>query len=142
MSQEDLEKREPKYIEPFDVSSELPNDYKVRVACSLNHFNEEMKKTIEMIDPVDIIRLGGAGNKVNRVALDEADSYVQPRPGLSFWDLCAPEVIVRAMGGLCTDMEGNRLSYGADMKPKLPGFVIGKSPLMHALIFKRLLSKL
>jgi len=64
-----------------------------------------MQETIEKISPVQIVRMGGAGNKVNRIALDEVDSYVQSRPGLGFWDLCAPEVIVRAMGGVCTDFE-------------------------------------
>jgi len=50
--------------------------------------------------------LGGAGNKVNRIALNEVDSYVQPYRGLGFWDLCAPEAIVRAMGGVATDFAG------------------------------------
>jgi 3'(2'), 5'-bisphosphate nucleotidase len=55
------------------------------------------------LEPVDIIRLGGAGNKIIKIAQNQIDSYVSP-PGLGYWDLCAPEVIVRAMGGLCTDL--------------------------------------
>lgn len=46
-----------------------------------------------------MVRLGGAGNKVNRIAFNEADCYLQPRKGLKFWDLCAPEAVLRAMGG-------------------------------------------
>lgn len=70
-----------------------------------------MMEIIETLAPVDICRLGGAGNKVNRIALGEVETYVQPSAGLKYWDLCAPEVIVRAMGGLFTDIQGNRLYY-------------------------------
>ena len=59
---------------------------------------------IEGVAPFKLSKLGGAGNKVNRVALGECDCYIQPRLGLGFWDMCAPEVIIRAMGGIMTDM--------------------------------------
>ena len=97
-----------------------------------------MMDTIEKLAPVEICRLGGAGNKVNRIALGEVDTYVQPRGGLKFWDLCAPECIVRAMGGLFTDIGGNRLTYQAFNEPKLPAFIIGKTQSMHTQILRRL----
>ena len=111
MSKEELSARQPQYFEPFDQKMEVSDEYEVRVAASLSHFNQMMQDVIEKIQPVKICRLGGAGNKVNRIALDEVDSYVQPRPGLSFWDLCAPEAIVRGMGGMCTDFNNKRLIY-------------------------------
>ena len=82
---------------------------------------------------------------MNRVALDEADSYVQPAKGLSFWDLCAPECIVRAMGGLCTDFDQKRLSYDKqanDGSTKLPAFYIGKTLQYHSQILRRFKSHL
>ena len=86
-----------------------------------------MQEVIEQLEPVEICRLGGAGNKVCRIALAEVDSYVQPAPGLGFWALCGPEAIVRAMGGLCTDFNGKRLSYHPSLKPTIPAFCIGKT---------------
>lgn len=57
------------------------------------------------------MRLGGAGNKVNRIALDEVDSYINPIR-IGFWYLCAPEAILRGMGGLITNFDGKRQDYG------------------------------
>ena len=91
-----------------------------------------------------MVRLGGAGNKVNRIALNEVDSYVQTRPGLGFWDLCAPETIVRAMGGVCTDCDKGslkRLSYDEEKQglgTKIPAFVIGKTSKIHNIVLRRL----
>ena len=99
---------------------------------------------IEKLAPFELSRLGGAGNKVNRVALGECDCYIQPRGGLGFWDMCAPEVIIRAMGGLLTDMNKERLCYDINRakerpgKPILPPFLLGKSIRLHTLILKRL----
>lgn len=74
MNKEELEKRVPKYLEPF--IEEYSDDHTVKVACSLSNMNKEMQETIEMIKPLEMVRLGGAGNKVNRIALNEVDSYV------------------------------------------------------------------
>ena len=100
-----------------------------------------MKKTIEQLQPIELHRLGGQGNKINRVALNEVDSYIQTRVGLSFWDLCAPECLVRAMGGLCTDFNQLRFVYdmsknhnSADLRP----FIVANRPGIHALIINRL----
>jgi len=134
-------KRQATYLEPFDIYKEINDDYNVRVACSLSHFNEKFTAALEKIKPVEVHRLGGAGNKVNRIALDEADCYFQPRGGLSFWDTCAPEVIVRAMGGLMHKMPDDtcvgefdrpkRILYDFaknGKSVKLPAFSIGKTP--------------
>jgi len=91
-----------------------------------------MQDTLDKLAPVEVRRLGGAGNKVNRIVLKEVDSYVQPRPGLRFWDLSAPEVVVRAMGGLCSDLHGNRLSYSDHSNTVVPAFAIGKTYNLHS----------
>jgi len=35
-----------------------------------------MQETLDKLAPVEVRRLGGAGNKVNRIVLKEVDSYV------------------------------------------------------------------
>ena len=87
-----------------------------------------MSTFINGLGPLEMIRLGGAGNKANRIILGEVDAYVQPRGGLSFWDLCAPDVLVRAVGGTCIDFEGNRLKYPNGVKPTIGKFMVGKTP--------------
>jgi len=103
MTRQEINKRLPVSIEPFGFETTYDEDYKIKVAASLNHFDDSMKKMLETLNPIDVVRLGGAGNKINRIALNEVDSYVQPRAGLGFWDLCAPEVILRGMGGVITN---------------------------------------
>lgn len=100
-----------------------------------------MQKFIDNMEPVTVCRLGGAGNKVNRIALGEVESYVQPRPGLGFWDICAPETIVKAMGGVCYDLDGKRLVYDKELSggnTTLPAFIITKTLPLYKLIVKRL----
>ena len=47
MTDADLIKREPKYLEPFDISQEVGEDYAIRVACSLSHFNEVFTEALK-----------------------------------------------------------------------------------------------
>lgn len=63
-----------------------------------------MEEIIQTISPVEIVRLGGAGNKCNNLAIGTVDSYIHPSPGLRSWDLCAPESIIKAMGGYSTNL--------------------------------------
>jgi fructose-1,6-bisphosphatase/inositol monophosphatase family enzyme len=43
------------------------------------------------------VGLGGCGNKCAQLLLDNADAYITT--GLSYWDICACEPLVRARGG-------------------------------------------
>ena len=100
----DVYKSRPiKYIEPFNHVDKPADDYKFIVGTSISHFSQDMKNIIETISPVEIKRLGGAGNKCASVALGNTDSYVYPSKGCKYWDLCAPEILVKAMGGYATD---------------------------------------
>ena len=120
----ELDKRIPHYFEPFDINSAIDDSMTIRVATTLSHFNDTIKQTLESISPVEIMRLGGAGNKVNRLVLNEVDEYAMPTKGLKFWDLCAPEPLIRAMGGVITDPENKRIVY----KEELNGGSVSASP--------------
>ena len=104
MTGEQLLAREIEYLQPFDHEAEPAEDHEVRVAASLTHFSDTMKEIIETIKPVEIVRLGGAGNKCCHLSLGTVDSYLHPSPGLKYWDLCAPESLIKAMGGYATDL--------------------------------------
>ncbi len=55
--------------------------------------------------------LGSVGLKVAEIALGGAELYVSPTTYTSEWDACGPEAILRAAGGLVTDMRGKPLRY-------------------------------
>ena len=103
--------RRIEYLEPFDHLEVPSDDHKFIVAASLSHFSEQMKTILETINPVEIRRIGGAGNKCANVALGKVDSYIHPSVGLKYWDLCASEILIKAMGGYTTNIREERLTY-------------------------------
>lgn len=60
---------------------------------------------------IDPIPCGSVGAKAAYVARGEADLYVHGGGGAMHWDSCGPEAIVRAAGGLFTDLDGNAIDY-------------------------------
>jgi 3'(2'), 5'-bisphosphate nucleotidase len=54
---------------------------------------------------------GSVGLKVGLLATGVCDLYIHPAPGLKEWDTCAPEAILRAAGGACSDAWGRPLAY-------------------------------
>ena len=138
MSTEELLDREMDQLEPFDVE-EPSVDHQIKVACSLSHFSDTIKEVLEVLDPVDIKRIGGAGNKVCNLALANVDCYIHPSPGLMHWDLCAPESLVKGMGGFATNLYQERLRYPVDAPNyKLKGLICAKHQPMYELIKRRM----
>lgn len=41
----------------------------------------------------------------------KAHAYIFASPGCKKWDTCAPEAVLRAMGGMLTDVHGNDYQY-------------------------------
>ena len=130
MSQEELKNRKPEYITPYNIDEELKSDFKIRYGSSLTHQTPEMSAASIRLVPCKMVKLGGAGNKVNRIALGETDAYIQPAKGPSLWDLCGPEPIIRALGGLITDWDHKRFVYDEKKNggTKCRAFFIGKTP--------------
>jgi 3'-phosphoadenosine 5'-phosphosulfate (PAPS) 3'-phosphatase len=125
-------------LEPFNHTEEPAEEHQIRVAASLSHFNERMQSIIETIKPVDIVRLGGAGNKCFHVSLNTVDCYMHPSPGLKYWDLCANESLIKGMGGFATDLYENRMTYPLDGDRKVKGLILARNPPMYNMIKRRL----
>ena len=125
-------------LEPFDVA-EPDEGHQIRVAASLSHFSDTIKEILEGLDPVEVKRIGGAGNKVCNLAIGNVDCYMHPSPGLMHWDLCAPESLVKGMGGFATNLYQERLRYPVDAPNyKLKGLICAKHPPMYELIKRRM----
>jgi len=58
----------------------------------------------------------------------EADLYLYPQPGTKKWDTCAPEAILKELGGALTDGQGRQLPY---FKVFLCTFRMLQAPMTH-----------
>jgi 3'-phosphoadenosine 5'-phosphosulfate (PAPS) 3'-phosphatase len=65
---------------------------------------------------------GGAGNKILATAFGQVDCTIQHKYG-GPWDTCAPEAVIKAMGGKITDLFGDPISVYTDGKRNAFGFV-------------------
>lgn len=138
MTPEQSVAREIKYTEPFDHDEIPAEDHAIKVGASLTHFSQSLKDIIEKAAPVEIIRLGGAGNKCMAIAVSMTESYMHPNPGLKYWDLCANESLIKGMGGYSTNLFGERLVYPPGGNPNIRGLILAKNPGTYNLIMKRL----
>ena len=138
MTVDDVLAREVQYFEPFEVV-EPAEDHEIRVAASISHFSDTMKDIINTLSPNEIVRIGGAGNKCCNIAQANVDAYIHPSPGLMHWDLCAPESLVKGMGGWATNLYQERLSYPVQAKSYMfKGLILAKHKPMYNMITTRM----
>ncbi|CAG0887977.1 unnamed protein product [Cyprideis torosa] len=90
-----------------------PPDRGFTVVSSSGHFNQTLQKYADATG-ANIIRAGGAGNKVLMVLDGLADSYFYPREGTKKWDVCGPHAVLQAVGGVVSDGLGEEIRYGAN----------------------------
>lgn len=88
----------------------LPQD-KLIVTTTASHGNKAINESIEALKPDQVIRVGGAGHKVLLVMEGKAHAYVFASNGSKRWDTCAPEAVLRSMGGELTDVFGKPIEY-------------------------------
>ncbi|XP_017267491.1 3'(2'),5'-bisphosphate nucleotidase 1 [Kryptolebias marmoratus] len=94
---------------------EVPSDKRI-VTTTRSHSNKVVIDCINAMEPHEVVRVGGAGNKIIQLVEGKASAYVFASPGCKKWDTCAPEAILHAVGGRLTDMYGNAYRYDADVK--------------------------
>ena len=81
------------------------------MATSLNHYTKITQEVVDQLQPVQPVKLGGAGYKSLNFLMGNIDGWIHATPGLGNWDLCAPESLLKSVGGFGTDIFGNRLKY-------------------------------
>ncbi|XP_055437894.1 3'(2'),5'-bisphosphate nucleotidase 1 isoform X1 [Bubalus kerabau] len=86
------------------------------ITTTRSHNSQLVTDCITAMDPDDVLRVGGAGNKIIQLIEGKASAYVFASPGCKKWDTCAPEVILHAVGGKLTDIHGNALQYNKEVK--------------------------
>nr|XP_023680639.1 3'(2'),5'-bisphosphate nucleotidase 1 isoform X1 [Paramormyrops kingsleyae]XP_023680641.1 3'(2'),5'-bisphosphate nucleotidase 1 isoform X1 [Paramormyrops kingsleyae]XP_023680642.1 3'(2'),5'-bisphosphate nucleotidase 1 isoform X1 [Paramormyrops kingsleyae] len=94
---------------------EVPGGQRI-ITTTRSHSNKLVTDCVQAMEPHEVIRVGGAGNKIIQLVEGKASAYVFASPGCKKWDTCAPEAILHAVGGKLTDMRGRPYRYHADVK--------------------------
>ena len=94
-----------------NVITNPPAPGSLRVVVTRSHYTEFVEQTVKALNPTEDLRAGGCGNKVLMVLEGKAEAYVFPSRGTKRWDTCAGEGIIRAAGGVFTDIHGEDIRY-------------------------------
>ncbi|XP_018517162.1 3'(2'),5'-bisphosphate nucleotidase 1 isoform X1 [Lates calcarifer] len=94
---------------------EVPDDRRI-ITTTRSHSNKLVTDCVDAMEPHEVIRVGGAGNKIIQLIEGKASAYVFASIGCKKWDTCAPEAILHTVGGKLTDMHGNAYRYDANVK--------------------------
>jgi len=95
----------------FGYTRKERNDGKLIVATTRSHSDKVVEEGLEKMKPDEVLRVGGAGYKAMLVLENRVDFYFFPTRGTKKWDTCAPEAIIRAVGGDLTDKHGKKYEY-------------------------------
>ena len=133
----DMLQRSPEYIDPFDFKTKLDSKHVFKLSSTPSHQYGTIKEVLHHAKPTQIKLHSGAGNKCSYLIMGELEVYFAL--GLSYWDICGPEVIVKAMGGCATDIFERPLFYDIEARQhQIKGLILTKTPGHHKLLVKRL----
>jgi len=93
------------------------------VATTKSHPSKIVEDALEKLKPGQILRVGGCGYKILLVIEGKADLYVYPSPGTKKWDTCAPEAVLRSVGGILVDPTGKELNYSKGLPVENAGIL-------------------
>lgn len=107
---------------------------KANVVISRSHPSERLQQLIEVLGVERATPRGSAGLKATDVASGRADFYLHPNQAGKRWDTCAPEAIVTAAGGICTDAAGAPIDYRGPELANVKGFLASNGKLHQAVL--------
>ena len=111
----------------------------IRLVASASHRTPAIDAVKNALGIADELNIGSVGLKLGLIALAERDLYVNPSPKSKLWDVCAPEAILRAAGGILTDAHGAPVRYDVEDVACKHGLVASNGHV-HAEVIARLAS--
>uniref|UniRef100_A0A646QJE7 3'(2'),5'-bisphosphate nucleotidase 1 n=1 Tax=Hemiscolopendra marginata TaxID=943146 RepID=A0A646QJE7_9MYRI len=108
----------------FGFTHHLPPTNKRIITTTRSHSTPEVQAALDAMEADEILRVGGAGHKVLLLLEGKAHAYVFASPGCKKWDTCAPEAVLKCVGGWLTDVHGNELEYHKNVKHRNSGGVL------------------
>ena len=92
------------------------NLQEMTLVTSKNHGNETLRNLIQKINFRKVEIMGSIGCKIASIVRGDSDIYIcLSLPGKSSpkdWDFAAPDSILKAAGGVITNLDNEELSYG------------------------------
>jgi len=118
-------------------------DTKFILAVTSSHWGADTEEAVAAIKPDELLKAGGAGYKSLLVLQGIATVYVQAGKGTKKWDTCAPEAILRSVGGVLTDIHGKPYTYEAQVaRDNLHGLIAACNQTVHQRVVQALAAKL
>lgn len=74
-------------------STTTANPDNLVITTTKSHRSKQLDKTLDLLKPKSILRVGGAGYKSLLVLEGVADSYIYPSAGCKKWDCCAASYV-------------------------------------------------
>jgi len=109
---------------------------KLRMVGSRSHGDPLIDRMVRSLGVTDVKPSGSVGVKCALIAEGDRDLYVHPVPYLKEWDTCAPEVLVREVGGSVTDCWGSPLRYNKP-DPRQPHGIVACAPGVIDAVLRR-----
>lgn len=117
----------------FGLKLQQPPSDQMIITTTRSHSSKITNLTVDAMSPTNVLRVGGAGHKVLLVIEGRAHAYVFASSGCKKWDTCGPEAVLRAAGGILTDILGNEIRYHKDVQHvNSTGVLAAFTPETHA----------
>src|SRR5690606_22601210 len=94
---------------PLRMPPEAPPS--LRLITSRWHRSKKLDAFLAALGVTETIEMGAVGVQCGVLVEGGADLYLHASRVSSRWDACAPEAVVRAAGGVFTDMAGEPYAY-------------------------------
>lgn len=95
----------------FGITKQPAPTGRCNIVTTKSHYSEALKETLDAFPDATIVNTDGSGYKILSVIEGVNDAYLYPQPGTKRWDTCAPEAILRSLGGTLTDSFGQDIDY-------------------------------
>lgn len=100
----------------FGINTTTPDPNRCFITTSKSHWSDALKEVVDAFPGATLFKAGGSGYKVLQIIEGNHDCYIYPQRGTKKWDSCAPEAILRSVGGTLTDALGQNIDYAATEK--------------------------
>jgi 3'(2'),5'-bisphosphate nucleotidase len=117
-------KKQPLHVSSRNALDQMP------LALSPNFPEEPLKKIKERLRGPILPPVHSVGIKVGLLVREIGDLYINHHP-VSYWDTCAPKVILEEAGGMITRWEGSPLTYGLEEPYAHEGLTFASNGTRH-----------
>ena len=99
-----------------------------------------MNDVLNAVEPMNISKVAGSGNKIVYMLDQKADLYMNLVPGFKYWDMCASEALIQARMGIVTDANSRPIIYDHTKSNYTirEGIIVAKNKKAYDVCLKRI----